>query len=207
MHQLSKYILVVIWSFMFAALWITSVEKIKFPQHVDMVKVTSWSSKWASDWVKKDILRDFELVVVEKCLMRCRSPGQNAPVDAQGQRMDRDDIRTTVTQMTAQYNQGLQKAISRKTTRPIWSHSSRRRATPVSWEQKSEATVFRGSGPGLPKWDYRRWERVAWSNEPRWKFQAFCLICAKKTVTEGSPWKGAYKVPCKIASQCLFGLP
>uniref|UniRef100_A0AAR2L1M3 Transposase Tc1-like domain-containing protein n=1 Tax=Pygocentrus nattereri TaxID=42514 RepID=A0AAR2L1M3_PYGNA len=91
--------------------------------------------------------------------------GQKFLVDVRGQRrmdrLDRDDRKATVTQITTCYNQGMQNTISECTTRRTMKkmgYSSRRPhrgATPFSSEQKTETTIHTGS----PKLNNRRLEK------------------------------------------------
>ncbi len=103
--------------------------------------------------------------------------GQKYLVDVRGQRrMDRlvrDDRKTTVTQITTRYNQGMQNTISEHTTcRTLkqMSYSSRRphRVPLRSAKNRKQRLQFTQTHQN---WTIEDWKNVAWSDESRFLLQ------------------------------------
>ncbi len=112
------------------------------------------------EWTEKEIISSEQQLCGWKCL-----------VDVRGQRrMDRlvrDDRKTTVTQITTRYNQGMKNTISEHTTRQTLKQmdsSSRRphRVPLLSAKNRTRRIQFTQTSPKL---DNRRLKNVAWSDE------------------------------------------
>ncbi len=97
----------------------------------------------------------------------------NYLVDVRGQRgmgrLDRDDKKTTVTQITTRYNQGMQDTISEHTTRRTMKqmgYSSRRphRVPLLSDKNRKRRVQFTQDHQN---WTIEDWKNVAWSDESR----------------------------------------
>ncbi len=113
------------------------------------------------EWSEKEKISSERQLCGRKCL-----------VDVRGQRrmsrLVRDDRKTTVTQITTRYNQGMQKTISERTTLRTLNqmgYNSRRphRVPLLSAKNSTRRPVQTGS----PKLDNRRLKNVAWSDESR----------------------------------------
>ncbi len=94
-------------------------------------------------------------------------------VDVRGQRrmgrLVRDDRKTTVTQITTRYNQGMQNTISERTTRRTLKqrgYSSRRphRVPLLSAKNRKRSLQFTQAHQN---WTIEDWKNVAWSDESR----------------------------------------
>ncbi len=94
-------------------------------------------------------------------------------LDVRGQRrmgrLVRDDRKTTVTQITTRYNQGMQNTISERTTRLIlkqMGYSSRRphRVPLLSAKNRKRRLQF---AQVHQNWTIEDWKNVAWSDESR----------------------------------------
>ncbi len=84
-------------------------------------------------------------------------------------RLVRDDRKTTVTQITARYNQGMQNTISERTTRRTlkqMGYSSRRphRVPLLSAKNRKRRLQFTQTHQN---WTIEDWKNVAWSDESR----------------------------------------
>ncbi len=88
-------------------------------------------------------------------------------------RLDRDDRKTTVTQITTRYNQGMQNTISEHTTHRTMKqmgYSSRRphRVPLLSAKNRKRRLQFTQDHQN---WTTEDWKNVAWSDESRFLLQ------------------------------------
>ncbi len=119
------------------------------------------------EWSKKEKISSERQLSGRKCL-----------VDVRGQRrmdgrMVRDDRKTTVTQITTRYNQGMQNTISEHTTRQTLKQmgsSSRRphRVPLLSDKNRKRRIQFTHAHQN---WTIEDWKNVAWSDESRFLLQ------------------------------------
>ncbi len=109
----------------------------------------------------------------EKISSEWHSCGRKCLVDVRGQRrmdrLDRDDRKATVTQITTRYNQGMQNTISKRTTRRTlkqMGYSSRRphRVQLLSAKNRKKRLKFTQAHQNCTIED---WKTVAWSDESR----------------------------------------
>ncbi len=114
------------------------------------------------EWSEKEKITSERQLCGRKCL-----------VDVRGQRrMDRlvrDDRKTTVTQITTRYNQGMQYTISERTTRRTlkqMDYSSRRSHRVPLQSVKNRKQRLRFTQV-RQNWIIEDWKNVAWSDEPR----------------------------------------
>ncbi len=99
--------------------------------------------------------------------------GRKCLVDVRSQRrmgrLLRDDRKTTLTQITTRYNQGMQNTISKRTTRQTLKqtgYSSRRphRVLLLSAKNRKQRLQFTQAHQN---WTIKDWKNVAWSDESR----------------------------------------
>ncbi len=112
------------------------------------------------EWSEKEKISSERQLCGRKCL-----------VDVRGQRrMDRlvrDDRKTTVTQITTRYSQGMQNTISEHTTRQTlkqMGYSSRRPHRLLSAKNRTRRLQFTQT---QQNWTIEDWKNVAWSDESR----------------------------------------
>ncbi len=114
------------------------------------------------------MLRSDEILVLERQLC-----GRKCLVDVRSQRrmgrLLRDDRKTTLTQITTRYNQGMQNTISERTTRQTlkqMGYSSRRphRVLLLSAKNRKQRLQFTQAHQN---WTIEDWKNVAWSDESR----------------------------------------
>ncbi len=114
------------------------------------------------DWSEKEKISSERQLCGRKCL-----------VDVTGQRriyrLVRDDRKTTVTQITTRYNQGMQKTISERTTRRTlkqMGYSSRRSHRVPLQSVKNRKRRLRFTQV-RQNWTIEDWKNIAWSDEFR----------------------------------------
>ncbi len=118
------------------------------------------------EWSEKEKISSERQLCGRKCL-----------VDVRGQRrMDRlvrDDRKTTVTQITTHYNQGVQNTISEHTTRRTLKQmgSSSRRPHRVPLRSDKNSTRRIQFTPDHQNWTIEDCKNVAWSDESRFLLQ------------------------------------
>ncbi len=114
------------------------------------------------EWSEKEKISSEQQLCGRKCL-----------VDVRGQRrmgrLVRDDRKTTLTQITTRYNQGMQNTISEHTTRRTlkqMGYSSRwpHRVSLLSAKNRKRRIQFTQAHQN---WTIEDWKNVAWSDEPR----------------------------------------
>ncbi len=120
-----------------------------------------------------DLLRFSKKSEKEKISSERQLCGRKCLVDVRGQRwmgrLDRDDRKTTETQITTRYNQDLQNTISERTTRRTLKQmgcSSRRphRVPLLSDKNRTRRIQFTQAHQN---WTIEDWKNVAWSDESR----------------------------------------
>ncbi len=118
------------------------------------------------EWSEKEKISSERQLCGRKCL-----------VDVRGQRgmgrLVRDDRKTTVTQITTRYNQGMQNTISEPTTHRTlkqMGYSSRRphRVPLLSAKNRKRRLQFTQDHQN---WTIKDWKNVPWSDESRFRLQ------------------------------------
>ncbi len=118
------------------------------------------------EWLEKEKISSERQLCGRKCL-----------VDVRGQRrmgrLVRDDRKATVTQINTRYNQGMENAISKRTTRRTLKqmcYSSRRphRVPLLSAKNRKRRLQFTQAHQN---WTTEDWKNVAWSDESRFLLQ------------------------------------
>ncbi len=118
------------------------------------------------EWSEKEKISSERQLCGRKCL-----------VDVRGQsrlgRLVRDDRKTTVTQITTRYNQGMQNTISEHTTHRTLKQTdySRRRPHRVSLLSAKNRTRRIQFTQTHQNWTIEDWKNVAWSDESRFLLQ------------------------------------
>ncbi len=118
------------------------------------------------EWSEKEKISSEHQLCGWKCL-----------VDVRGQRrmgrLDRDDRKTTVTQITTRYNQGMQNTISEHTTHRTLKQmdSSNRRSHRVPLLSAKNSTRRIQFTQAHQNWTIEDWKNVPWSDESRFLLQ------------------------------------
>ncbi len=112
------------------------------------------------EWSEKEKISSERQLCGRKCLVDVR-------VQRRMGRLVRDDIKTTVTQITTRYNQCMQNTISEHTTRRTLKQmgSSSRRPHQVPLLSAKNRTRRLQFALAHQNWIIEDWKNVAWSNE------------------------------------------